>query len=98
MPHTEQTALVNGRIHTPMGMAEALLIEAGRIAAIGTTATSGLHCDTRLIDLGGRSLRRQSVWGPAVPWTIFAEPLKPTRPSIPPPLADGIRGTAGITS
>ena len=53
MPHAEQTALINGRIHTPMGMAEALLIEAGRIAAVGTTATIGLHCDTRLIDLGG---------------------------------------------
>ena len=56
MPHTEQTALINGRIHTPMGMAEALLIEAGRIAAVGTTATIGLHCDTKLIDLEGRSV------------------------------------------
>ena len=56
MPHAEQTALINGRIHTPMGMAEALLIEAGRIAAIGTTATIGLRCDTKLIDLKGRSV------------------------------------------
>lgn len=56
MPHAEQTALINGRIHTPMGMAEALLIEAGRIAAIGTTATIGLRCDTKPIDLKGRSV------------------------------------------
>ena len=56
MPHTEQTALVNGRIHTPLGIAEALLIEGGRITAVGTTATIGLHCDTRIVDLKGRAV------------------------------------------
>lgn len=56
MSHTEQTALINGRIHTPTGIAEALLIEAGCISAIGTTSTIGLHCDTRIVDLQGRAL------------------------------------------
>lgn len=56
MPHTERTALINGRIHTPMGIVESLLIEGGRIAAVGTTATIGLHCDTRIVDLRGRAV------------------------------------------
>ena len=56
MPHTGQTALINGRIHTPAGIAEALLIEAGRIAAVGTNSTIGLHCNTKIIDLQGRAV------------------------------------------
>lgn len=56
MPQAEQTALINGRIHSPAGPAEALLIEAGRIASVGATSTIGLHCDTKIIDLQGRSV------------------------------------------
>lgn len=56
MPYTEQTALINGRIHTPMGIMDALLVEGGRIASVGTTSNLGLHCDTRIVDLQGRTV------------------------------------------
>ena len=48
--------MVNERIHTPLGIAETLLIEGGRITAVGTTATIGLHCDTRIVDLKERAV------------------------------------------
>ncbi|MDR3231421.1 MAG: amidohydrolase [Synergistaceae bacterium] len=48
--------LVNGRIHTPPGMAEAMLIEGGRIAKLGAISDVLPQRDAEFIDLRGRSV------------------------------------------
>ena len=52
----KKSALVNGRIHTPLGIRDAILIEAGRIAELGTTSDVLLHSNVEIIDLKGRSV------------------------------------------
>ncbi|MDR1620773.1 MAG: amidohydrolase family protein, partial [Synergistaceae bacterium] len=58
----KKIALVNGRIHTPLGIREALSIEGGRIAELGTNAgiapraETAVDADTKIFDLGGRSV------------------------------------------
>ncbi len=52
----KKTALINGRVHSAKGVAEALLIEGGRIIKIGSTIDIGTCPDTRTIDLKGRSV------------------------------------------
>lgn len=51
-----KTAFVNGRIHTPQGTAEALLIEAGRIVKSGQASDILLHEDAEIVDLKGCSV------------------------------------------
>jgi predicted amidohydrolase YtcJ len=49
----KKIALVNGRVHTPFGMREALAIEAGRVAEVGKT--SGIAPGANIVvDLKGR--------------------------------------------
>ncbi|MDR1978756.1 MAG: amidohydrolase [Synergistaceae bacterium] len=55
----KKIALVNGRIHTPLGVREALSIEGGRIAELGTSSdissrTGGTNAE--IFDLKGRSV------------------------------------------
>ncbi|MDR2176282.1 MAG: amidohydrolase [Synergistaceae bacterium] len=52
-PNGKKIALVNGRIHTPLGMREALSIEAGRIAELGKTSDIAPGADT-VVDLKER--------------------------------------------
>ena len=50
----KKIALVNGRIHTPAGVRESLLIEGGRISE--TSLPPKAHPDTEVVDLKGRSV------------------------------------------
>ena len=51
----KRIALTGGRVHTPTGLAEALLIEGGRVTEVGSAA--GLHMeDALVIDLKGRAV------------------------------------------
>ncbi|MDR2529342.1 MAG: amidohydrolase [Synergistaceae bacterium] len=50
----KKIAFVNGRIHTPAGVREALLIEGGRIAEASPPPKT--HPDTEVVDLKGRSV------------------------------------------
>jgi predicted amidohydrolase YtcJ len=55
----KKIALVNGRIHTPLGVREALSIEGGRIAELGTNsdiAPGSGAADAEIFDLKGRSV------------------------------------------
>jgi predicted amidohydrolase YtcJ len=55
-------AFVNGRVHTPLGVREALLIEGGRVAELGTNAEIAPRAngtsdgDMEVFDLKGRSV------------------------------------------
>ena len=51
----KKIALLGGRVHTPFGIAEALLVEGGRIAEIGSAGS--LHRDgAEVFDLKGRTV------------------------------------------
>ncbi len=52
----KKTALVNGLIHTPLGMAEAVQFEGGLISRTGTTSDILMHRDAEVVDLRGRSV------------------------------------------
>ena len=54
----KKIAFVDGRIHTPVGIREALVVEAGRIAAVGSASDLLLHAgnETEVVDLKGRSM------------------------------------------
>ena len=52
-PNGKKIALVGGRIHTPLGMREALSIEAGRVAAVGKTSDIAQGADA-VVDLKER--------------------------------------------
>ncbi|MBR1672218.1 MAG: amidohydrolase family protein [Fretibacterium sp.] len=54
MRQTERIALVNGRVHTPMGIMDSLTFEAGCITSVGKTSAS--REGTRVIDLQGRAV------------------------------------------
>lgn len=51
----KKIALLDGRVHTPFGIAEALLIEGGRVAEIGSAGS--LHTDdAEVFDLKGKTV------------------------------------------
>jgi predicted amidohydrolase YtcJ len=52
----KKIALVNGRVHTPLGVKDALLIEGGRIAEVGTSSEVSLHIGADILDLKGRAV------------------------------------------
>lgn len=52
----KKTALVNGRIHTPRGTAEAVQIEGNLISRTGSTSDILTHRDAEVVDLRGRSV------------------------------------------
>jgi predicted amidohydrolase YtcJ len=52
-PNGKKIALVNGRIHTPLGMREALSIEAGRVAEVGNSSDIAQDADA-VLDLKER--------------------------------------------
>ena len=52
-------ALINGRVHTPLGVKEALAIEGGCVTALGTGADVAARvrgADTEVVDLRGKSV------------------------------------------
>ena len=53
--YNKKIALVGGRVHTPFGMAEALLIEGGRVAEVGSAASLRTE-DAEVLNLKGRAV------------------------------------------
>ena len=51
----KRIALVKGRVHTPIGIKEAILIEGGRVAEVGSTANLRTK-DANILDLKGRAV------------------------------------------
>ena len=52
---TERIALINGRIRTPKGLADSVMIEAGRVASVGASPVSRAG-GAKVVDLRGRTV------------------------------------------
>ncbi len=56
MRQTEKVALINGRVHTPLGIVDSLTFEGGRITETGGFQQEGAPDGARVIDLQGRTV------------------------------------------
>ena len=56
MRQTERIALVNGRVHTPSGLVDSIMLDSGRIAAVGAIPNMRFRDGARVFDLHGRTV------------------------------------------